>query len=352
MNMKIQLPEILAIDTDWNGNPIRQLSQPQHSLEMIVEHYQENSSNEYLLTPVNDSAERILATSASSTPPEKFNKVLKIEPNDLRGHNSGFVNLSGCEWIRHPEIFKYSEDSIGYTERLKDVINSWQGTFLYLCEDRDNKVKGLRPPQIGAVHATHAHWTVTDKAATVVMPTGTGKTETMLSILISKQCEKLLVAVPTDPLRTQIAGKFLTLGILKDFGIVLDQGLYPIVGVLKHKPKNRDEVDTFFGRCNVVVTTMDIAGQCNTKVQEQMAHHCPFLFIDEAHHLGAATWKKLKQKFHKRKVLQFTATPFRNDNKPVEGEIIFNYPLSKAQKEGYFKHIHFKPVRVYDPSKV
>ena len=352
MNMKVQFPEILAIDTDWHGNPIRQLSQPQHSLEMIVEHHQENGNKGYHLTLTNDSNERILAISNSSSPPEKFHKVLKIKPSDLVGDDGGFVDLSGCEWVRHPEMFKDPKDLIDYTERLKKVINSWRGAFLYLSEDRDNRVKGLRPPQIGAVHATHAHWAVTDQAATIVMPTGTGKTETMLSILVSKQCEKLLVVVPTDPLRTQIAGKFLTLGVLKDFGIVSDRGLYPIVGVLKHKPKNRDEVDTFFRRCNVIVTTVDIAGQCDAEVQEQMARHCPFLFIDEAHHLGATTWKKLKQKFHKRKVLQFTATPFRNDDKPVEGKVIFNYPLNKAQKEGYFKHIHFKPVRVYDRAKV
>ena len=351
MNMKVQFPEILAIDTDWNRNPIRQLSQPQYSLEMTVEHHRENSSNEYLLTPTNDSSGKILAISDLSSPPEEYDKVLKIKPDDLTRNDRCFVDLSGCEWIRHPEMFKDPEDLIGYTERLKNVINSWRSAFFYLSEDRDNGIKGLRPPQIGAVHATHAHWAVTDKAATIVMPTGTGKTETMLSILISKQCEKLLVVVPTDPLRTQVAGKFLTLGVLKDFGIVSDRALYPIVGLLKHKPKNRDEVDAFFGRCNVVVTTMDIAGQCDTEVQEQMAHHCPFLFIDEAHHLGATTWKKLKKKFHERKVLQFTATPFRNDDKPVEGKVIFNYPLGKAQKEGYFKHIHFKPVRVYDLTK-
>ena len=50
------------------------------------------------------------------------------------------------------------------------------------------------------------------------MPTGTGKTETMLSILVSMNCEKLLVIVPTDALRTQLAEKFLTLGVLKPPG--------------------------------------------------------------------------------------------------------------------------------------
>ena len=37
--------------------------------------------------------------------------------------------------------------------------------------------KGLRLPQIGAIHAIHAHWSVSHEPATIVMPTGTGKTE-------------------------------------------------------------------------------------------------------------------------------------------------------------------------------
>ena len=107
----------------------------------------------------------------------------------------------------------------------------------------------MRPPQAGAVHAVHAHWAVGDEPATVVMPTGTGKTETMLSVLVSKRCPKLLVVVPTDALRTQIANKFMTLGVLKEFGVVSDGALYSVVGVLRSKPKSCDEVDEFFEKC-------------------------------------------------------------------------------------------------------
>jgi superfamily II DNA/RNA helicase len=37
--------------------------------------------------------------------------------------------------------------------------------------------------------------------------------------------------------------------------------------------------------------------------------------------------------------LQFTATPYRNDGQHVDGRIIFNYPLVRAQQEGYFNKI-------------
>src|SRR5207245_8108453 len=112
----------------------------------------------------------------------------------------------------------------------------------------------------------------------------------------------------TDALRTQIAEKFLTLGILKELGCtVLDaRAKHPIVGVLQHIPRNVAEVDDIFGHCQVIVTTSSIAGQSHTTIQDRMAHHCPYLFIDEAHHAEAPTCSAFKDRLKERKVLQFT----------------------------------------------
>src|SRR5262249_26242318 len=94
----------------------------------------------------------------------------------------------------------------------------------------------------------------------------------------------------------------------------------------------------------VIVTTSAVAGQAEEVVQERMAHHSSHLFIDEAHHAEAPTWSAFKKRFQGKRVLQFTATPFREDGKPLDGEIIFKYPVKKAQEEGYFKPIGFVPV--------
>jgi superfamily II DNA or RNA helicase len=48
--------------------------------------------------------------------------------------------------------------------------------------------------------------------------------------------------------------------------------------------------------------------------------------------------------------LQFTATPFREDGKPLDGKIVFKYPLKKAQDEGYFKPIQFEQVWEFNPA--
>lgn len=75
---------------------------------------------------------------------------------------------------------------------------------------------------------------------------------------------------------------------------------------------------------------------------------CDVMVVDEAHHIEATRWNQIKSYFRKKRILQFTATPFRNDGRKMDGNIIYNFPLSKAQKQGYFQKIDFKPIIEYD----
>ena len=234
------------------------------------------------------------------------------------------------------------------------VHNSWRGKFKFQEEVRDATgviQPGLRPPQIGALHAALAHWSVSTKPATVVMPTGTGKTETMLALMVAVSIKRLMVVVPNTALRDQIADKFLTLGVLKTAKVLDDSAELPVVATLEHRPGSIQEVDNIFERANVIVTTMQVAGQCNENIQERMAEHCSHLFIDEAHHVAARTWQAFKLKFEPKIVVQFTATPFRTDGKKVDGKFIYVYPLAKAQNEGYFRPIRFQAVQGLDQSE-
>ena len=75
--------------------------------------------------------------------------------------------------------------------------------------------------------------------------------------------------------------------------------------------------------------------------------HLTNIFIDESHHTEAKTWNNFRENLKDKNIIQFTATPFRNDNKMLGGKIIFNYPLRKAQEEGYFKKIDFINLHQY-----
>jgi hypothetical protein len=62
-----------------------------------------------------------------------------------------------------------------------NVIRSLAEGFRFVAAT--DTAAGLRPPQLGALHAVlAARTTEVDEPVTVVMPTGTGKTETMLAV--------------------------------------------------------------------------------------------------------------------------------------------------------------------------
>jgi superfamily II DNA or RNA helicase len=342
----LTLPRVFALDERTRtGDPVKQLAERTSRLNGAFLPYQHGQVHGLLLRPDNGNDDILFLPKNIKRLPDAYTRIL-MAPLDLVART---VDLNKALWLRHP-LLATPGRQIDYELEIQRVSDSWQGSFFYVQEDQERDLVGLRSPQLGALHAIHAHWAVSDAPATVVMPTGTGKTETMLSVLLSVVCPKLLVIVPTDALRTQIVEKFVTLGILKsDQSTILDQrARYPIVCTLLHIPRSMEEVDDIFNRAQVIVTTSHIVGRCDGETQSRMAHHCPYLFIDEAHHAEAPTWSGFKQQFRSRRVVQFTATPFREDGKPLDGEIVFKYPLKKAQEEGYFKSIRFEPVVAFN----
>lgn len=347
---KFQFPPIYNVNEKWNDNLVKHLIEPSYTDEVVLEQYRKNDLEAIIVNSINKK-DKILLTNKTKNLPNEFEKIIRI-PGDLLSNRAYLDYISlGADWLKHPKLAKSTESRIDYKKLNVEIIKSWHNTFRFKKENIDKGIKGLRLPQAGAIHNILGHWTVSNEAATIVMPTGTGKTEVMISILVSQQCKKLLIIVPTNPLRTQISDKLVSLGVLKEIGVVDKSALYPVVGILRHKPKNIQDVDCFFSKCNVIVATMKIASECQEEIQYRMAKHCPYLFIDEAHHIAAKKWKAFKKKFGSSKILQFTATPFRNDEKPVGGTIIFNYPLKKAQKDGYLRAIRFSPVREFDFKK-
>lgn len=122
--------------------------------------------------------------------------------------NDGLVSFHPrASWLAHPKLKNVAEARL-----CDEVRKTWAAGILYPEERRgkDGKVEriGLRPPQIGALHAIAAHFTVSKSPSLVVMPTGTGKTEVMLATSIMRCPERLLVLVPSDALRTQTYKKF------------------------------------------------------------------------------------------------------------------------------------------------
>ncbi len=208
---------------------------------------------------------------------------------------------------------------------------------------------GLRSPQLGAVHAVLGYWT-TKRAvpATVVMPTGTGKTETMLALLVAARLRKLLVLVPSDALREQVARKFETLGVLQELGIVTSGALRPVVGRVRHGFMDAEDAGLFADACNVIVATPPALAASSPAALQALLDVCSNLFIDEAHHVAARSWSAVREAFLGKDVVQFTATPFREDGRHLQGRNIYSFPLREAQAQGYFSEIDYTAVIDFD----
>jgi superfamily II DNA or RNA helicase len=236
-------------------------------------------------------------------------------------------------------------------ERRKAATADLKAKFTFIEEERAANSTitrpGLRPPQTGAIYTALGYWKMASDVATIVLPTGTGKTDCMVTLMALQQPKCLLVVVPTDPLRTQLTDKFMSLGVLIEFGLLPKDTMLPLVGTLRSKFESLKEMRVFCDASNVIVSTMPLLGRFSEEEQEELASLCDCLFIDEAHHVKAATWSLLRKQFAGRPILQFTATPYRNDGQHVDGTIIFNYPLRKAQAEGYFKKITLKELWDY-----
>ena len=333
--MELQLP---ALEKNvWqkvgSKNSIRQL------LAIAVQSdFEFVSSNRGYVIISSNGTEYCLTTN-SRYAPENAEYVLKVYKKATKERLTN-KDIKFKEWLKHPYLINHT---------CQDVLNSWNGKFNFVEETEDSN--GLREPQIAGLYSILSHLKVGNDIGTVIMPTGTGKTETMLAALTAHKCQKLLVTVPSDALRTQIGTKFLKLGLLKDFGILKHDVINPKIGILKENFQNDDELVEFIEQCNVLISTMNLLSNNNPTTLSVLNDQFTNVFIDEAHHIEASSWKRVRSAFDKNKILQFTATPFRNDRKRLEGKVIFNFTLRKAQEQGYFKPINFVPVREYDFDK-
>ncbi|HDR9122701.1 TPA: DEAD/DEAH box helicase family protein [Burkholderia vietnamiensis] len=227
------------------------------------------------------------------------------------------------------------------------IYRSWVDNQLKIIEPTDlNNNRGFRKPQRAALFAALCHLTsAPDRPATIVMPTGTGKTDAIFSLIIAGAFPRTLIIVPSDALRSQTSEKILELKNIRDFRAIDEQTLSPKVFTIKAALTKDDLLDIALS--NVVISTPNALTLTHGDQLAQLVSLVSHLIVDEAHHVAAKTWRNIKTAFKGKPCIQFTATPFREDKQTLDGRIIYNYSLKDAQEDGYFQAIEFHPVREY-----
>ncbi|MBE5737596.1 MAG: DEAD/DEAH box helicase [Clostridiales bacterium] len=201
-------------------------------------------------------------------------------------------------------------------------------------------VPGLRNAQIGAIHAIAAHDTLSPlDASVIVMPTGSGKTSVLMMAPYVLQKQKVLVVTPSAMVRGQIVDDYKKLKTLKAIGVFDEEVPAPTVYEAEQM-FDENQKDAILS-ANVVVASHKVALSIS---KNMIKEEFDYIIIDEAHHVPAPTWQEILFNMKNVSSLLVTATPFRLDKKEINGTHIYNYPLSKAYRDGVFGSITFIPI--------
>jgi superfamily II DNA or RNA helicase len=196
-----------------------------------------------------------------------------------------------------------------------------------------------RSPQLGALGAILAHWSLDEPDPTVIsIPTGSGKTAVaMAAPFLSRQPpRRVLVLAPAQQLRRQLASEFSSYAQLRRIGVLPEAMEGPIVVRMKGLANDW----SMFEDADVVVALPNSI----SPVHYDAAALPPtdlfdVVIVDEAHHAPAATWLAVIDHFSEAKKLLLTATPRRRDGKRIPGSLRYYYPLRRALDEGLYHPI-------------
>lgn len=353
---KISVPECRAIDGMVARNRIEQLLHSATTIDVSLVCRPGKSNEKTYVVAEDAKGETIAILPRGVKPPTDCHRAIRVEDaSSIDAAVSSLTKLS-ARWLRPQPAAPKDISVADFASRHRAIRSAWPSPLLPVQEEYDGDLqikRGLRPPQVGALYAVLAHWTASREPVTVVMPTGSGKTDTMVCLFVSAVMHGLLVIVPSDALREQTARKFHTLGLLAPLGLISQSAPLPIVATMKSAPRTAEEVDALCSVAQVIIATDKALHGMQPELLDQLVQRLSHLFVDEAHHIGAITWRAIKQRFviHHRPIVQFTATPFRNDGKRVDGRHIYTYPLRKAQEDKLFKPIVYQPVHALNTAR-
>jgi superfamily II DNA or RNA helicase len=181
----------------------------------------------------------------------------------------------------------------------------------------------------------------------VVLPTGTGKTGVIELSPYKISKGRVLVITPNLVIREGISDDFDTRSQFNFWtkrNVILNDNhlpkVYRYAGYNTSGDKNR--VLRYLNESNIIIA--NIQKVYSTTSRKTLTDILPsdffdMIIIDEAHHSAADSWKKTLEHFNASKIIKFTATPFRGDSKELDGEIIYEFSLADAIKDGYVKNI-------------
>lgn len=196
----------------------------------------------------------------------------------------------------------------------------------------------LRVPQQDGHAAAVAHFAAGGGRAMEQIPVGCGKTGLITLLPFGCANGRVLVIAPNLTILDHLVAAFDVTSpecFYRTSGTLTDLRHGPAVAELDADANLSD-----LAEAHVVITNIQqLANGGGRWLGDLTEDYFDLIIVDEGHHNAATSWQNVFERFPDAKVISLTATPFRADDQPVEGEAIYRYPIAEAMRRGYIKHI-------------
>lgn len=200
----------------------------------------------------------------------------------------------------------------------------------------------LRDPQREAHSATLNYFEGSGSKAIIQLPVGCGKSGLISLLPFGIARGRVLVIAPNITIRAElqktmdITNKrhcfWRKCQVLKQE----DMSAGPYIAILDSDSANIHDCD----RSHIVITNIQqLASSADRWLPQFQSDYFDMILVDEGHHSAAPSWKKVFEAFPRAKIVNLTATPFRSDNKDIEGDFIYKYSFKRAMIKGYIKKL-------------
>ena len=263
---------------------------------------------------------------------------------------SGYLGIGITKLYAMAQDGKLPAHKIGKKWKFcKDELNLWIKTkksfedFFVSIEYSIEENLRLRDPQKEAHQAAVEYF---DKkpngTALIQLPVGCGKSG-LISILpfgIAKG--RVLVIAPNLTIKTELVNALNITNKQRCFWhkckVLNNEDMMagPYIAILDSKDANiHDCSNSHF----VITNIQQLASSADKWLPQFDDGFFDMILVDEGHHSAALSWKNVFDKFPNAKVVNLTATPFRSDQKDIDGELIYKYSFRRAMIKGYIKRL-------------
>jgi superfamily II DNA or RNA helicase len=198
----------------------------------------------------------------------------------------------------------------------------------------------LRAPQIEGYAAATDHFDGVGPWGPAIeqIPVGCGKSGLIAILPFGLAKGRVLVIAPNLTIRSQLMDDLDVTrpdSFYRKTRVIQDSKAVPSVALLDGDANLGDAEEA-----HIVVTNIhQLAERVERWLPAFPDNFFDLIIVDEGHHNVAPSWQGVFERFSDAKVISLTATPFRADEQPVHGEVIYQYSFREAMQRGYIKQI-------------